>query len=158
MTYNEITSIIRDAAGLAFTALGLNNGFFLNAAGSSFMQRRVDLSAVPQEKFPQVALFYLQKNSDLKASTVVWNCFMVFLDQDNPGSPISQDDTNTGTIETVESIVSRMEVLANEFVKQMDDYRGFEITLPIGTPEIRTLATTLTGWGIKFNVTGFSAC
>lgn len=154
MTYQQVIDTIKNAAVAVNQA-----GFYLNAAGKSNTQRMADVAALTGRPMPYIALLFLKARPDLSQDMISWECAMMFLKQDQPDSPMSgADDHSNGVIPPVEDLVSEMYDLCEAFLGQLDDTRELQLSNIQGTPEIRTTAKTLSGWGCSFYINSRIKC
>lgn len=156
MRYQAVIDMMR---GVANHEEVNKDGFFLNAAGKNPVERQAALSVCYGEKFPQIGIFYLKQIGSVSKHSQDYKMLITLLDQDDPSSAAAPDDDKSGgTLKTTEEIVDDMQVLAEAFISKLDDVSLVTITSYEGSPEIKTLSATLSGWSLSLSISTIETC
>lgn len=156
MTYQQVIDLFRATANDASVNA---TGFFLNASGKNPIERQAALSACYNEKFPQIGIFYLKQIGSVSKHSQDYKMLVTFLNQDDPSSAAAPDDDKSlGTLKTTEEIVDDMQILAKAFIDKLDQTSKITITGYEGAPEIKTLSSTLSGWGLSISISTIETC
>ena len=134
MTYNDIVEYFKSVA------------VDINPTGTFIHGRRFDGSINYDEPMPQIQLYPFTDNPNVYDSNTTWNIVIGFLDQDDQGN----------TLEQRQAIISKMDVLSMQFLKQISG------TVTVQNARRETayliLASTLSGYLVSFNIQSQIEC
>lgn len=131
MTYNEVVEYIK--------AICLE----INPNGSFIHGRRADGSINYDEPMPQIHLYPLISNKNIKEQYVVYNIVMGFWAQDSPDN----------TLDTRQSIISKMDELCTKFQVRIENDGMGMVAGSRDEPAYQVLIATLSGYMFTCNFT-----
>jgi hypothetical protein len=132
MTYQEIVNILKVAANSAAP-----DGTFVHA-------KRYDGAVVTIENettFPVVNLLYSKVTESLSQNRQTWNVAVLFWLQDSPDN----------TLDDRAELLFQAETIKEDFLRYVMN-QNVTIENVSSTPEPERMASTVSGWGLTFNL------